>query len=227
MRQIIDRAYWFLPNNEELKMNKVKTVYIVNLIHLMLIETVYMLAIVFYIFFWRVLVNLEHIQKNIVSIQICHDCFLVNILEVHKINVHSKNNKRTVWLQENKHTFFFSTSKSKDPTTTTTTTPQNKKKCPFVVVSPLFFFCCFPFPREKKNTPPVGDLCRPQWFSAFWDFESPCASPHGIAGCKIPPFLKEKIFFFGPFFQPAMLHLPKSIRYILGGSALAKYCETQ
>lgn len=45
-------------------MNKVKTVYIVNLIHLMLIETVYMLAIVFYIFFWRVLVNLEHIQKK-------------------------------------------------------------------------------------------------------------------------------------------------------------------
>ena len=45
-------------------MNKVKTVYIVNLIHLMLIETVYMLAMVFYIFFWRVLVNLEHIQQE-------------------------------------------------------------------------------------------------------------------------------------------------------------------
>ena len=171
-----------------------------------------MLAIVFYIFFWRVLVNLEHIQKkNIVSIQICHVCSLVNILEAHKINVYSTPCKRTTNLLsgfKKKHTFF-----SLHPNQKTQQQQQQqhktKKKCPFVVVSPLFFFCCFPFPREKKNTPPVGDLCRPQWFSAFWDFESPCASPHGIAGCKIPPFLKEKNLLFRSVFPASYASLAK------------------
>ena len=178
----------------------------------MLIETVYMLAIVFYIFFWRVLVNLEHIQKKHRIYTNLSCLFFGEHLWSSQNQCTFKEQQTYCLASRKKHTFFFLYIQIKRPNNNNNNNNNNNAKqkemslcCCF---SPVLFLL-FPLsPGKKKHASSWGSMSTPMIFCLLGLWEPVCESSRH-SWLQNPPIFEGKNLLFRSVFPASYASLTK------------------